>query len=60
MGRVRGMGLEHWSRIVEEAFTHRDMGGLWLQVVREIWATRQVERRELDRKNMVKVSNGNT
>ena len=36
------------------------MGGLWLHIVREIWATRQVERRELERKDMIKVSKGNT
>ena len=36
------------------------MGGLWLYVVMKIWATRQVERGELDRKDLVKVSNGNT
>ena len=35
------------------------MGGLWLHIVRKIWATRQVERGELDRKDLVKVSNGN-
>ena len=34
------------------------MGGLWLYVVRKIWATRQVERGEFDRKDLVTVMAG--